>query len=86
MRWQLIPRWWKKSLKELPATFNARAEVAEKPIFRDAFRRNRYLIPVTTNGTLQVRRNSRTTSRLETDRFWRLPVYGRSGETGQTTR
>ena len=26
MRWQLIPPWWKKSLKELPATFNARAE------------------------------------------------------------
>jgi len=23
MRWQLIPPWWKKSLKELPATFNA---------------------------------------------------------------
>src|SRR6266567_1943648 len=46
MRWQLIPPWWKKSLNELPATFNARAEtVAEKPIFRDAFRRNRCVIP-----------------------------------------
>jgi putative SOS response-associated peptidase YedK len=46
MRWQFIPPWWKKSLKELPATFNARAEtVAKKPIFRDAFRRNRCLIP-----------------------------------------
>jgi len=46
MRWGLIPRWWKKSLKELPATFNARSEtVAEKPMFRDAFRRNRCLIP-----------------------------------------
>src|SRR6266487_2789321 len=46
MRWQLIPRWWKKPLKELPATFNARAEtVAEKPMFRDAFKRNRCLIP-----------------------------------------
>jgi putative SOS response-associated peptidase YedK len=46
MRWGLIPRWWKKSLKELPATFNARAEsVAEKPMFRDAFKRNRCLIP-----------------------------------------
>ena len=42
MRWQLIPRWWKKSLKELPATFNAKAEtVAEKPMFRSAFKRNR---------------------------------------------
>src|SRR5207248_1875025 len=46
MRWGLIPRWWKKSLKELPATFNARSEtVVEKPMFRDAFRRNRCLIP-----------------------------------------
>ena len=46
MRWQLIPRWWKRPLKELPATFNARAEtVAEKPMFRDAFKRNRCLIP-----------------------------------------
>ena len=46
MRWQLIPRWWKKSLKELPATFDARAEtVADKPMFRDAFRRSRCLIP-----------------------------------------
>jgi putative SOS response-associated peptidase YedK len=46
MRWGLIPRWWKKSLKELPATFNARAEtVADKPMFRDAYKRNRCLIP-----------------------------------------
>jgi hypothetical protein len=35
MRWGLCPSWWKKTLKELPATFNARAEtVAEKPMFR----------------------------------------------------
>ena len=46
MRWGLIPRWWKRSPKELPATFNARSEtVAEKPMFRDAFKRNRCLIP-----------------------------------------
>ncbi len=25
MRWQLIPRWWKKPLKELPATFGKRS-------------------------------------------------------------
>jgi hypothetical protein len=31
------PYWWKKPLKELPATFNTRAEsVATKPMFRDA--------------------------------------------------
>jgi putative SOS response-associated peptidase YedK len=46
MRWGLVPRWWKKSLKELPATFNARSEtVADKPMFRDAFKRSRCLIP-----------------------------------------
>ena len=26
MRWGLIPNWWKKSAREIPATFNARAE------------------------------------------------------------
>ncbi|MFO1125738.1 MAG: hypothetical protein U1E25_10915 [Methylocystis sp.] len=34
-----MPSWWKKPLSELPATFNARAEtVAEKPMFRSAFK------------------------------------------------
>jgi len=48
MRWGLVPRWWSKPLKELRlATFNARAEtVTEKSFFRQAFRRNRCLIPV----------------------------------------
>jgi putative SOS response-associated peptidase YedK len=46
MRWGLVPWWWKKPLKELPATFNARAEtVATKPMFRDAFKRSRCVIP-----------------------------------------
>jgi len=46
MRWGLIPYWWKKPLKQLPATFNARAEsVADKPMFRDAFKRHRCIIP-----------------------------------------
>jgi putative SOS response-associated peptidase YedK len=46
MRWGLVPSWWKKSAKEAPATFNARAEtVATKPMFRDAFKRGRCLIP-----------------------------------------
>ena len=48
MRWGLIPQWWSKPLKELRlATFNARAETVDtKPFFRDAFKRNRCLIPV----------------------------------------
>ena len=48
MRWGLVPSWWSKPLKELKlATFNSRAEtVAEKPFFRGAFKRNRYLIPI----------------------------------------
>jgi putative SOS response-associated peptidase YedK len=47
MRWGLIPSWWSKPLKEMKvATFNARVEtVAEKPVFRDAFKRSRCLIP-----------------------------------------
>jgi len=35
----LVPMWWQKALKSVPATFNARAEtVADKPMFRDAGR------------------------------------------------
>ena len=46
MRWGLVPSWWKKTARETPSTFNARAEtVAEKPMFRDAFKRSRCLIP-----------------------------------------
>ena len=48
MRWGLVPSWWSKTIKEIKlATFNARAEtVAEKPFFREAFKRTRCLIPV----------------------------------------
>ena len=46
MRWGLIPGWWKKPLKDAPATFNARAEtVATKPMFRAAFKSRRCIIP-----------------------------------------
>ncbi|MGA2637691.1 SOS response-associated peptidase [Methylocella sp.] len=45
MRWGLVPGWWKKSLKDLPSTFNARAEtVAEKPMFRSAFKCSRCIV------------------------------------------
>jgi putative SOS response-associated peptidase YedK len=46
MRWGLIPGWWKKTAKEV-STFNARAEtVADKPMFRSAFKRTRCIVPV----------------------------------------
>ncbi len=46
MRWGLIPWWWKKRVKDLPPSFNARAEtVADKPMFRDAFAHRRCIIP-----------------------------------------
>jgi putative SOS response-associated peptidase YedK len=48
MRWGLVPWWWSKPLQKLRmATFNARAETVEtKPVFRDAFKRSRCLIPM----------------------------------------
>jgi putative SOS response-associated peptidase YedK len=46
MHWGLVPFFWKKTLKDVPATFNARAEtVADKPMFREAFKRRRCIIP-----------------------------------------
>ena len=45
MRWGLIPGWWKKTAKEVPSTFNARADLAEKPMLRSAFRRTRCIVP-----------------------------------------
>lgn len=48
MRWGLIPSWWNKTGKEIPSTFNAHAQtVAEKPMFRIAFKRSRCVIPAT---------------------------------------
>jgi putative SOS response-associated peptidase YedK len=47
MRWGLVPSWWRKPLKEVPSTFNARAEGIEaKPMFRAAFRQRRCIVPV----------------------------------------
>jgi putative SOS response-associated peptidase YedK len=47
-RWWMIPHYWNKPLKALPAAFNARAEdLAQKPFWRDAFRQYRCLVPAT---------------------------------------
>jgi putative SOS response-associated peptidase YedK len=47
-RWWMIPHFWSKPLKQLPAAFNARAEeLAQKPFWRDAFRQYRCLVPAT---------------------------------------
>ncbi len=47
-RWWMIPHFWSKPLKTLPAAFNARAEdLAKKPYWRDAFRQYRCLVPAT---------------------------------------
>lgn len=46
VRWGLVPFWWKQPLKKVPATFNARAETVDtKPMFREAFKRRRAVIP-----------------------------------------
>mgnify|MGYP003645571519 CR=1 FL=1 len=46
--WGLVPSWWKKPLKEKTfSSFNAQSEtIAEKPVFRGAFRHHRCLVPV----------------------------------------
>jgi len=57
LRWGLVPYWWSKPLKELRlATFNARAETVDtKPFFREAFKRRRCLIPVSSYYEWQYR-------------------------------
>ena len=47
MKWGFLPP-WAKDEKEAAKCFNARAEtVAEKPTFRDAFKKRRCLVPAT---------------------------------------
>ncbi len=46
--WSLIPSWWRQPLGEKRfSSFNAKCEtVAEKPVYRGAFRHRRALVPV----------------------------------------
>ena len=47
MRWDLIPWWWRRPLKDKPPTFNARVETVGKlAMFRDAFKERRCVVPV----------------------------------------
>ena len=47
-RWGLVPQWYRKPVAEMKfSTFNARSEEAhEKPVFRDAMKSRRCLVPV----------------------------------------
>jgi putative SOS response-associated peptidase YedK len=82
MRWGLVPLWWKKPLGELPSTFNARAEtVAEKLMFRSAFKARRCIIPASgfyewTGAKAQGRL---AISARQAASRWRSPGFGRHG-------
>ena len=86
MRWGLVPSWWKKPLKDVPATFNARGEtVAEKPMFRSAFKRTRCIIPASgyTSGERSTARSSPTTSVHLTPVCSRSLAFGMNGTTSR---
>ena len=72
MRWGLIPRWWSKTIKDAKmATFNARAETVEtKPVFHNAFKRTRRLIPMPRWGSRlrRVREEMASRKRAGVDR------------------
>jgi SOS response associated peptidase (SRAP) len=91
MRWGLVPFFWKKTLKDVPATFNARAEtVADKPMFREAFKRRRcegfvtdaQLGGVCPQGTVYAGQQPRSPGRGDVHRVascWRPPDYPSGG-------
>jgi hypothetical protein len=76
MRWGLIPSSWKKSAREVPSTFNARAEtVAQKPMFRAAFKRGRCVVP--SLGLLRVEADAEWQAALQRLDARRLGALGR---------
>ena len=64
-RWGLVPHWWSKP--ELPRlSFNARSEeAATKPMWRDALRRSRCLIPATSWTEWQHRHGAKIPHSLQ---------------------
>ena len=83
MRWGLIPGWWKKSAREVPSTFNARAEsVATKPMLRSAFKSRRASSrrAGSSSGRGRWGTGSRISSPPPTARLcWRWPAFGTAG-------
>ena len=88
MRWGLIPGWWKKTAKEVPSTFNARAETAPKnrcfarPSNAPAASCQR---PAIMSGARSKEANSPISSARRMARCCRLLAYGMSGETLATS-
>ncbi|WP_277352234.1 SOS response-associated peptidase [Pseudomonas multiresinivorans] len=89
-RWGLIPFWWKKD--KLPAlTFNARSEeAATKPMWRDAIRHKRCLMPAAGwyewNEKEPVKNSAGRAITPSTATCWRLPGSGRPGHHRKASR
>ena len=76
LRWGLVPAWTSEP-QAAYSTINARAEtVAEKPAFRQAFRRRRCLIPA--DGFYEWRKSTQASSRTASPR----PTDSRSPSPG----
>ena len=72
-RWGLVPR-WSKTLPTSAPMINARAEsIAEKPAFRDAFRKRRCLVPA--DGFFEWNKDKSSGDR----RPWRIFAADRPG-------
>ncbi len=92
LRWGLVPYWWSKPLKQVPATFNARSDtVATKPMFRDAFKRRRCVIPMSGFYEWRQMADGKQPFFISADEAPMLSVAGlwdnwKNRETGETIR
>lgn len=89
-RWGLIPHWWRKPLSEFRATtFNARSETAaEKPMFRDAWKRGRCVIPALGYYEWSGKKGDKTpwfvTVRRNTPHIWFAGLWSEATVEGST--